>query len=176
MAHYRRAPQSTGYQISLKGETRRLRSHTSEGPDVNVIEELARAEPSGYDEQVDRRRAGEIKVRQHAQPTCRMHRIRRSRHREHVERPRHIGASRFDAGHETRPRKHLERTCEVEYLNTVEDENAGVQLLHSALLTTSRVESARIKIHARAPAAPTSYARHHAGHQPGTPAFATMWP
>ena len=36
--------------------------------------------------------------------------------------------------------------------------------------------SALVKSQARAPAAPTSYARHHAGHQAGTPAFATMWP
>src|SRR4029078_499278 len=36
--------------------------------------------------------------------------------------------------------------------------------------------SPRNKNHARASAAPTSYARHHAGHQAGTPAFAMMWP
>jgi len=42
--------------------------------------------------------------------------------REHVEWRRHIGASRFDAGRETRPRKHLERTCEVKHLNIIEEE------------------------------------------------------
>src|SRR5207247_4152674 len=43
-------------------------------------------------------------------------------------------AERFRARHEPRPREDLEGTGEVEDLDAVEDQNAGVPLLHLTLL------------------------------------------
>src|SRR3989442_217704 len=45
-----------------------------------------------------------------------------------------VGAARFGAGHEPRPREDLEGTGEVEDLDVVENQNAGVPLLHLTLL------------------------------------------
>src|SRR5262249_11948903 len=103
--------------------------------DGRVLQQRSRAESTRYDQDVDRRSVREIEMRHDAQPADRDDGTRPGRHREDVERSGVVAASRCDARCGPCSREHLERPCEIETLDVVEDENPDlVACRHGFLL------------------------------------------
>jgi len=101
---------------------------------LDVMEERAGPPPARHDHEVGLGRVGEPVVGDDPKTTGRADRRRGLGDREDVERRAVVRAARFRARHEPRPREDLEGTGEVEDLDVVENQNAGVPLLHLTLL------------------------------------------